>query len=235
MKTRYGCRKAKLQAALHAMNDAELENRCRSYAAILLPITKLGINMNRRRQPIEQESGGQALLVVGLHSSGKTTLSQAIASLGGFVIIELGDGVREEARRRAETNLVRVASGILASDDPAKLAKLASKRARANQARIPIFVGARTTLERDFLLSLFPQLLVVGLNTPDLVRRERWKHRQIMATDRWSERERWENRWQTRILVNQSDLRLAGTDSIPSMCKSVEEIICKNWKVNHVK
>jgi adenylate kinase family enzyme len=187
-----------------------------------------------RRHSVESKSSEYALLLVGLHSSGKTTLSQAIASTGPFAIFELGDGVRDEARRQRETNLVRVASQILASDEPTKLVKLAVRRARSTPGQIPIFVGARTTIERDLLASLFPQLLVIGLNTPDPVRRDRWKRRQIMATDHWTERERWEGRWQTRMLIVQSDLRLTGTDSIPSMCKRVEAAIRRKWRLKNV-
>ena len=189
--------------------------------------------MVKMRKVTDIRSSGNALLLVGLHSSGKTALSQAVGSTGPFAIFELGDGVREEARRRRETNLVRVASEILSSEDPARLAKLAAKRARATPDKVPIFVGARTMLERDLLRSFYPNLLIVGLNTPDSIRRERWKHRQIMATDRWFERERWEARWQTRTFVLQSDLHLAGTDSIPSMCKSVAAAIRRRWKVQH--
>ena len=105
--------------------------------------------MTRAHPPLQH---GNALLLVGLHSSGKTTLAQAIASTGPFSILELGDGVREEARRRGENNLVRVASEILSSESPTKLAKLAAKRARALDDRVAVFVGARTLQERDLLV-----------------------------------------------------------------------------------
>ena len=176
---------------------------------------------------------GKALLLVGLHSSGKTTLAQAIASTGPFSILELGDGVREEARRRGENNLVRVASEILSSDSPTKLAKLAAKRAQALDDRVAVFVGARTLQERDLLVSLYPELIIVGLATPDIIRRERWRQRQIMASDKWLERERWELRWQTRSLVQQSHIRLSGTESIPSMCKKISSVMKRKWVETH--
>lgn len=176
----------------------------------------------------------QAVLLVGLHTSGKSTLSQALASTGPFWIFELGDGVREEARRRKQTNLVRVASDLLAGDDPVCLARLACKRARALPDRTPIFVGARTVAEKDFISAMYPSLLVVGLSTPDSTRRERWRSRQMMATDKWLERERWEGRWQTRALVQGADVKLSGTESIPAMCKRITATIQRRWKVNHV-
>lgn len=186
--------------------------------------------MSRARPPF---SHGEALLLVGLHSSGKSTLAQAIASTGAFAVLELGDGVREEARRRGETNLVRVASEILSSESPTSLAKLAAKRARALEDRVAVFVGARTLLERDLLASLYPALIIVGLSTPDTLRRDRWRRRQIMATDKWLERERWESRWQTRTLVQQCHLRLSGTESIPNMCKKVSSTMKRKWGTTH--
>jgi hypothetical protein len=154
--------------------------------------------------------------------------------MGSFWVFELGDGVREEAMRRGETNLVRVASKLLTGDDPVQLARLASRRARAIADRVPIFVGARTTLECDLLASAYPSLLIVGLSTPDGTRRERWRRRQMLATDKWLERERWESRWQTRTLVQQAHLRLNGTESIPAMCKRISLAIQRKWNLAHV-
>lgn len=175
-----------------------------------------------------------AILLVGLHSSGKSTLSQALASTGPFWIFELGDGVREEARRRRETNLVRVASDILTGSDPIRLAKIARKRANALPDRIPVFVGARTSAEKEFISAAYPSLLVVGLSTSDAIRRDRWRSRQMMSTDKWIERERWEARWKTRALVQAADLCLNGTESIPVMCKKITAAIHRKWKVKHV-
>lgn len=162
-----------------------------------------------------------AILVVGLHSSGKSTLSQTLASTGPYWVFELGDGVRDEARRLKQTNLVLLASHLLGGEDPVCLARLACKRARALPDRIPIFVGARTSFERDFLAAAYPKLLVVGLCTSDATRRERWRSRQMLASDKWIERERHEKRWQTRALVQHADLRLNGTESVPSMCNRI--------------
>jgi adenylate kinase family enzyme len=175
-----------------------------------------------------------ALLIVGLHSSGKSTLSQALASTGPYWIFELGDGVREEARKRRESNLVRVASGILSGNDPILLARAAIKRARAMNDRVPIFVGARTAQERDHLKTAYPSLLVIGLSTHDSIRRERWRTRQMLATDKWIEREKWESRWETRSLVQQAELRLIGTESILNMCKKISSAIKKEWGSTYV-
>jgi dephospho-CoA kinase len=169
-----------------------------------------------------------AILIVGLHSSGKSTLSQALASTGPYWIFELGDGVRDEARKRKESNLVRLASEILSGRDPVLLARLAVKRARAMSDRVPIFVGARTALECDYLKNAYHSLLIVGLSTHDSVRRERWRARQILATDKWIEREKWESRWGTRSLVQQAKLRLDGTESILNMCKKITALVKKN-------
>ncbi len=135
---------------------------------------------------------GCGLLLVGLHSSGKTTLSQAFSSTGDYLVFELGDGVREIASRRSQTNLVRIASEVLAGNDPVLLAKMAVAKARIFNGVVPVFVGARTVEERDYLVSCYPRLLVIGLNTPSSTRLARWKKRQMMATDKWEEREQWE-------------------------------------------
>ncbi|WAT27708.1 hypothetical protein [Pseudomonas sp. GXZC] len=174
------------------------------------------------------------LLLVGLHSSGKTTLSQAFSSTGDYLIFELGDGVREIARRRSQTNLVRIASEILAGSDPVLLAKMAVAKARVFNDVVPVFVGARTTEERDYLVRCYPKLLVIGLNTSCSIRLARWNKRQMMATDKWEEREQWERSWCTELLVDESCLQLSGESAIPKMCSTISDEIKKKWGVKDV-
>lgn len=172
----------------------------------------------------------KAILVVGLHSSGKTTLSQAFASTGPYAIFELGDGVREIALRSGMTNLVRIASEILSGSDPTKLATLAIEKAKALETIIPVFVGARTVKERDQIVSSFAELIIIGLSVPQATRKIRWKQRQITATDQWAERELWESSWQTMTLVNEAHIKLTATDPTSKLCLKITSELKNLWK-----
>ncbi|MBS4088538.1 hypothetical protein [Pseudomonas rustica] len=171
----------------------------------------------------------RAILIVGLHSSGKSTLSKAFSLTGPFEVFELGDGVRETASQLGKTNLVLVASEILSSGEPTKLVKIALEKSKNLKDTIPIFVGARTIAEKNHLLSFFPDLITLGLKSSEKTRKERWNSRQLQNSDKWIEREKWEANWQTSTLVNESHAILNSTDSIPSLCLAISAEIEKLW------
>lgn len=171
----------------------------------------------------------RALLIVGLHSSGKTTLARALCSSDLYRFYELGDGVREVAQAREITSLVEMASQILAGEDPVLLAKMATRRANDGPKGLPIFVGARTVTERDYLASCYSELIVIGLSTPNIVRKQRWETKHLVSSDVWGEREKWEAHWHTQLLVDNSDLILSGVEGVSQLCKSINELVNKEW------
>lgn len=175
----------------------------------------------------------KAILIVGLHSSGKSTLSQAFSLTGSFEIFELGDGVREIALKLGRTNLVRVASEILSSSEPTKLVKIALEKSRKSKKAIPIFVGARTIAEKDLLQSFFPDLVIIGLHSAEKIRKKRWNNRQLKNTDKWSEREKWEATWQTSTLVAESHIIINSADSVSNLCLNLLTEIDKIWSQNN--
>lgn len=58
-------------------------------------------------------SASTAIVIVGLHSSGKTTLARRISHESGRMVLEMGDVVRAEAARRHARNLVELAHSLL--------------------------------------------------------------------------------------------------------------------------
>jgi adenylate kinase family enzyme len=155
----------------------------------------------------------RAIVIIGCHSAGKTTLSQALTKGRRMRAIELGDGVRRAAKALGHSNYVQIAAALLEGPEPRTLARYAIRRARRTGSMLPVFVGPRTRLEVQCLESAYRPLLKVGINTPSSERRRRWAARDRSAiTDQWEDRERYEHSWGTPELVLESDLILTGRE-----------------------
>lgn len=150
------------------------------------------------------------IIIVGLHSSGKTTLARTLASVLGVRVFELGFGVRQAAQAAGRDVLVEVARDLM-GDDPLFLAKCAIERA-GSQRQHSIFVGPRTPVEFEFLVGQLIAPVTVGLNATYEYRHDRWRHRHLKYADKWEQREWQERHWETgkliqncRIIVNAAD------------------------------
>lgn len=159
------------------------------------------------------------LIIVGLHSAGKTTLAHALAEVLNISVCELGTGVREAARARRSSNLVETAHELLGSD-PQYLATAAIRRAGSRVQR-SIFVGPRTSAELDCLQSVLDRPLTVGIETPEPLRKSRWKRRHLAITDTWEQREWHEASWGTAQLIDSCSLAIDGTQRTDQQCAVV--------------
>jgi adenylate kinase family enzyme len=153
-----------------------------------------------------------AVVIVGLHSSGKSTLAKGLASAANLRIFELGDGVREAARKSATHNLVQLA-GALMGDDPLYLPRLAVQRA-GQDLRRSIFVGPRTAAEFDYLASALTDPLTLGLKATTEYRYRRWRHRHLRYDDTWEQRECYEQQWGTSRLIDRCDIVLDASEDL---------------------
>ncbi len=158
----------------------------------------------RRRSPL-RDGPYQGLIVVGRHSSGKSTFARALAGQRDAQVIELGDGVRREAARLQETSLVQMATQLL-NWDPLYLADYALRRVRAPSV---IFVGPRTQVEIDHLRKGCGITWTIGIDTPTDLRFQRWRQRHLRYTDSWQARELQESTWRVEALVTAADIVLA--------------------------
>jgi len=157
-----------------------------------------------------ETAGPGALVIVGLHSAGKTTLSHRLSQLlGGRRIVELGDLVRDEAQRNGSNSLLKTAESMMLLA-PDEIAKRALESLSISEIG-PIVVGPRTHAELAILRSEL-HASVVAVDTPDAVRRGRWRRRHLHISDTWEERERWEANWQTADLIRSADLMVSGHD-----------------------
>lgn len=160
------------------------------------------------------------VLIVGPHSSGKSTLAVNLASRLGATVVELGDVVREHATEVAgSSSLVRVAAELMASDS-LFIPKAAAAIVRASEPPT-VIVGPRTSVEFDALLDWLHPLVSVGLDTPVDTRRSRWQLRHLPSSDTWEERERLEGEWETSKLIPRCHVVVDGTAAIESQVKSV--------------
>ncbi|MFL6101371.1 MAG: hypothetical protein ACJ71T_15605 [Actinomycetales bacterium] len=153
-----------------------------------------------------------ALVIVGLHSSGKSTLARLIASTTHTRVTELGDAVRSAARAQAGSSLVSVARDLLAAD-PLSLARSAVFRG-AQPPASQIYVGPRTTLELEYLLRNLDGAVTVGLRTSPEIRKRRWEHRHLSFGDTWDEREWQESNWGTEKLLSECDIVINGGQDV---------------------
>jgi adenylate kinase family enzyme len=151
------------------------------------------------------------MMIVGAHSSGKTTLAHYLANELGVPHLEMGDVVRREARRRGEDNLVLLAEQIL-SQDPTFIARIALNQIHALDVPAVILVGPRTHLEFSTLIEAHP-FLTVGIETNDVTRHRWWLEKRLEFNDTWEDRESREKRWQTHELAQRCNLVLDGQSS----------------------
>jgi cytidylate kinase len=158
------------------------------------------------------------LVIVGLHSSGKTTLARALGFALNAQVFELGFGVHEAAQSSGRDVLVEVAYELL-RDDPLYLARSAVERA-GPELRHGIFVGPRTQAELDFLVSRLAPV-TVGLYAAHDYRLERWRHRHLKYADKWDRRESQEQDWGTSKLVKGCQLILNAADDLEVKQKTV--------------
>ena len=161
----------------------------------------------------------KALIIVGLHSSGKSTLAAAVARVLGGAVVEMGDVVRRAARARGGRHLVLVAEQLL-NEDPLAIARSAVRLAARRRAPVTV-VGPRTAEELHFLLSAFPAAVVIGLDAASDLRRKRWARRHLSYADTWEERETREAKWGTADLLQSCDLVLASSDNLDKQLGAV--------------
>ncbi len=158
----------------------------------------------------EEVVASTAIVIVGLHSSGKTTLARRISTESGRIVLEMGDVVRAEAARRHARNLVELAHSLLEAGPRFIVERTLDKAADAGDQGL-IIVGPRTEPELIHLQSSL-DCLTVGVSTPDSIRRTRWRHRRLSFSDTWEDRERREQSWGTRELVGLCDVVVNGYD-----------------------
>ena len=152
------------------------------------------------------------VVIVGLHSSGKTTLARALASALDVRVLELGFGVRQAAQAAGRDVLVDVARDLMA-EDPLFLAKAALDRAGPDRQH-SIFVGPRTAIEFEYLGAELSAPLTVGLNASDEYRHDRWRHRHLKYADKWDWREWQELHWETDKLIQNCQVVVSAADEI---------------------
>lgn len=155
-------------------------------------------------------SASTAIVIVGLHSSGKTTLARRISHESGRMVLEMGDVVRAEAARRHARNLVKLAHSLLEAGPRFIVERTLEKAADAGNRGL-IIVGPRTEPELIHLQSSL-DCLTVGISTPDSIRSSRWRHRRLSFSDTWEDRERREQSWGTRELIGLCDVVVSGYD-----------------------
>lgn len=150
------------------------------------------------------------MVIVGLHSSGKTTLARALAETvgDGRRILEMGDVVRHEASARHRRNLVQLADELIRNDPLYIVARLQDRAAGVPPESL-VVVGPRTSIELNALRQHGPTL-VIGVQTPDKIRHSRWQRRRLSYADTWQERETLEREWGTRELLELSDIVVEG-------------------------
>lgn len=172
--------------------------------------------------PVPEESIARPdllIVVVGLHSAGKTTIARALAKKLRVPMLELGQVVRREAAHRRSSSLVQLAAQILA-DDPLYIARetLAHLRDRPAMA---IVVGPRTAAELDHLKSSAARTLTVGIDASPEVRARQWRRRHLRFDDTWDEREWQERQWETAKLIPTCDIVLQAGNDITIKCLMV--------------
>jgi len=169
------------------------------------------------------------VVIVGRHSSGKSTLARAVAAAANARVFELGTGVRKAARDRGLRNLVGVAHDLLA-ENPIYLAVAAIHRAGGQSNRC-IFVGARTAVEFDYLLANLQNPLTVGLKATTKYRRRQWNHRHLKFSDTWDEREWRETHWETDKLIQHCELIIDASDDLEIKSSQICEVLLNSTQL----
>lgn len=156
------------------------------------------------------------VVIVGLHSSGKSTLARAVGHYFNARVFELGDGVRQAAQHKGSENLVEVAHDLLAIDE-LYLARSAIERAGTSQQH-SIFVGPRTIAEFEFIMDTLNDPLTVGLRAEREYRYKRWQHRHLKYNDTWDQREWHEALWKTDELIPVCKIPIDATNDLKAKC-----------------
>lgn len=160
----------------------------------------------------------RAVVIVGAHSAGKSTLGAKLATALKRTCFEMGDIVREEAAKRGEQNLVVLAAKML-DESPLCIAQRTLELTLNSDG--PIIIGPRTQAEVTFLAIRLDDPLVVGLAIDDVSRHDRWVRKQIRYGDSWSEREKYEEYWETHALVTSADLKIDGRRPIDEQVTAI--------------
>lgn len=154
-------------------------------------------------------SNRRHVVIVGTHSSGKSTLANSIASqVSGATVYEMGDIVRREARLRGSTHLLETARSLMEMD-PLFIPKSVIEQATLSGADPALIVGPRTLTELRYLKGFAP--ITVGVHVSDHMRRARWLRDHATDSDTWAQREFQESRWGTPSLINMCELVVDGS------------------------
>lgn len=133
-------------------------------------------------------SASTYVLVVGPHSSGKSTFANELAAVNDGTVVEMGDVVRDEARLQSRPSLVELAADLMDSDR-LHIATRVARKALAAGPGLVVVVGPRTRDEFIYLCHELPSVLTVGMTVSTDLRRVRWAERSIGFSDTWESRE----------------------------------------------
>lgn len=174
----------------------------------------------------------KVLCVTGMPAAGKEEF-QHVATDMGFVVVRMGDVVRDEARRRG-LPMTDGAVGTMAGEErkahgPAVWAARTIPRVRGEHVLID---GLRSLAERDAFRKAFGKdLLVVGVEASPRTRWERVqrRHRSDDATT-WEEFQRRDARelgWGLGEVIRAAEVTIVNESSLPEFYAEVRRVLGK--------